>query len=439
MQAGIGVVKDIVKDVVVPKMVKVHQKFDLSYIKEEDIPGVVRAQLDRDVIASKIKPGMSIAITCGSRGISNTALIIKTIASYCKEKGAKPFVFPAMGSHGGATPEGQLQIVNGYGVVEDYVGCPIRATMETKQIGVTDDGRPVFIDKYAAESDGIIMLGRIKAHTQFVGPYESGLVKMSVIGMGKQHGAEGVHAQGFINMAENIQRYGRVILKNAPVICGVGLLENAADQTHTIVALTPDEIWEKEPEYLKKAKELMGHILIKHADVLIIDQIGKNISGDGFDPNVTNMLPRETGVPYGPNGELPSKCEFSADRKIILDLTDETHGNANGIGLADITTQRCVDKIVNPAAYPNAVTSTILEMVKIPFWTENDKLAVQVALQTATKADKKNPKIVRIKNSLAVQDIYVSEALLPEVEANPDLEVVGELAPMAFDENGNLF
>ncbi|RHA09214.1 DUF2088 domain-containing protein [Megasphaera sp. AM44-1BH] len=439
MKQGTGVVGELCKDVFIPKMVKVHQKFDLSYIKPEDIPGVVRAQLDRDIIASKIKPGMTIAITCGSRGVSNTALIIKTIASYVKEKGAKPFVFPAMGSHGGATPEGQTQIVNGYGVVEDYVGCPIRATMETKQIGTTDDGRPVFIDKYAAESDGIIMLGRIKAHTQFVGPYESGLMKMAVIGMGKQHGAEGVHEQGFIHMAENIQRYGKVILKNAPIICGVGLLENAADQTHTIVALTPDEIIEQEPEYLKKAKALMGHIMIKHADLLIIDEIGKNISGDGHDPNVSNMLPRETGVPFGPNGEFPSKCEFNADRKIVLDLTEETHGNANGLGLADVTTQRCVDKIVNAAAYPNAVTSTILEMVKIPFWTENDKLAIQVALKTATKADKKAPKIVRIKNTMEVQDIYVSEALLPEVEANPDMEVAGELAPMPFDEKGNLF
>ena len=439
MKQGTGVVANLCKDVFIPKMAKGRQNFDLSYIKVEDIPAAVRAQLDRDVIASKIKPGMSIAITCGSRGVSNTALIIKTIVAYVKEKGGKPFVFPAMGSHGGATAEGQTELVNGYGVVEDYIDCPIRATMETKQIGTTDDGRPVFIDKYAAESDGIIMLGRIKAHTQFVGPYESGLMKMAVIGMGKQHGAEGVHEQGFVNMAANIQRYGKVILKNAPIICGVGLLENAADQTHTIVALTPDEIIEKEPEYLKKAKELMGHIMIKHADLLIIDQIGKNISGDGQDPNVSNMLPRETGVPFGPNGEFPSKCEFRADRNIILDLTEETHGNANGLGLADVTTQRCVDKIINAAAYPNAVTSTILEMVKIPLWTENDKLAIQVALKTATKADKNAPKIVRIKNTMEVQEIYVSEALLPEVEANPNMEVISGPEPMAFDAKGDLF
>ena len=432
-------ITNLIKDTPIPKMVKVRQNFDKTCILESDIPGIITRELDRPEIGGKIQPGQKIAITCGSRGVSNTALIIKTIVAYVKEKGGKPFVFPAMGSHGGATAEGQTELVNGYGVVEDYIDCPIRATMETKQIGTTDDGRPVFIDKYAAESDGIIMLGRIKAHTQFVGPYESGLMKMAVIGMGKQHGAEGVHEQGFVNMAANIQRYGKVILKNAPIICGVGLLENAADQTHTIVALTPDEIIEKEPEYLKKAKELMGHIMIKHADLLIIDQIGKNISGDGQDPNVSNMLPRETGVPFGPNGEFPSKCEFRADRNIILDLTEETHGNANGLGLADVTTQRCVDKIINAAAYPNAVTSTILEMVKIPLWTENDKLAIQVALKTATKADKNAPKIVRIKNTMEVQEIYVSEALLPEVEANPNMEVISGPEPMAFDAKGDLF
>ena len=434
-----NIIANLCQDIAIPKMVKVKQHFDPSYIAPEDIPQVIWKELDRDIIASQIKSGMSIAITCGSRGVANIDIIIKAVVDYVKQKGGSPFVFPAMGSHGGATPEGQLEIVNGYGVTEEAMGCPIKASMETKQIGVTDDGRPVFIDKYASEADGIIMVGRIKAHTQFVGPYESGLMKMAVIGMGKQHGAEGVHEQGFPKMAENLQRYGKVILKNAPIICGIGTIENAFDQTYKLVALTPDEIIEQEPGLLLEAKRMMGHILIDNADVLIVDEIGKNISGDGMDPNVSGTLPRETGVPRGADGSDPRIGNFKAKRVIVLDLTEETHGNANGLGLADVTTQRCVDKIINEMAYPNAITSTILEMVKIPFWTPNDKLAVQAAVKTCAGADKVKPRIIRIKNTMEIEEIEVSEALIPEVEANPNMEIIGEVAPMQFDENGNLF
>lgn len=432
-----NVIEHLCGDIPIPKMVKVKQHFEPSFISPEDIPKVVFEKLERNVISSNIKPGMSIAITCGSRGVANIAIIIKAVVDYVKQRGGNPFVFPAMGSHGGATAAGQLQIVNGYGVTEEAMGCPIKASMETKQIGVTDDGRPVFIDKYASEADGIILVGRIKAHTQFVGPYESGLMKMAVIGMGKQHGAEGVHEQGFVNMAENIQRYGKVILKNAPVICGVGTIENAYDQTYKLVALRPDEILEQEPELLNEAKKIMGHILIDNADVLIVDEIGKNISGDGMDPNVSGTLPRETGVPRGADGSEPRIGNFHAKRVIVLDLTEETHGNANGLGLADVTTQRCIDKSINEMAYPNAITSTLLEMVKVPFCAPNDRLAVQVAIKTCAGADKNKPRVIRIKNTMEIQEIEVSEALLSEVHANSQLELIGEVAPMKFDDSGN--
>ena len=433
-----NVIEQLCGDIPIPKMVKVKQLFDPAFIAPEDIPRVVWEQLKREVISSNIKPGMSIAITCGSRGVANIDIIIKAVVDYVKQKGGNPFVFPAMGSHGGATAEGQLQIVNGYGVTEEAMGCPIKASMATTQIGVTDDGRPVFIDKYAAEADGIILVGRIKAHTQFVGPFESGLLKMAVIGMGKQHGAEGVHEQGFVNMAENIQRYGKVILKNAPVICGVGTIENAYDQTYKLIALRPNEILEQEPALLKEAKRIMGHILIDNADVLIVDEIGKNISGDGMDPNVSGTLPRETGVPRGKDGSEPRIGNFHARRVIVLDLTEETHGNANGLGLADVTTQRCIDKSINEMAYPNAITSTLLEMVKIPFCAPNDKLAVQVAIKTCAGADKNKPRVIRIKNTMKIQEIEVSEALLSEVEANNQLEAIGEVVDMSFDMNNNL-
>lgn len=433
------VIEQLCSDIEIPKMVRVKQHFDPSHISPENIPEVINKELTREVIASQFKPGKSIAITCGSRGVANIAIILKAIVDYVKSKGAKPFIFPAMGSHGGATPKGQLEIVNGYGVTEESMGCPVRATMETKQIGMTDDGRPVFIDKYAAEADGIILCGRIKAHTQFVGPYESGLMKMAVIGMGKQHGAEGVHEQGFTHMAENLQRYGKVILRSAPIVCGVGVMENAYDQTYKLVALTAPEIEQREPQLLLEAKKKMGRIMIPNADVLIVDEIGKNISGDGMDPNVSGTLPRETGVPRGKDGSEPRIGNFKAQRCVVLDLTEETHGNANGIGLADVTTQRAVNKIVNEMAYPNALTSTILEMVKVPFYTHNDKVAIQVGIKSCSGIDKQCPRIIRIKNTMEIEEIEVSEALLPEVEKNENMEVIGKLKSVKFNENGNLF
>lgn len=240
-------------------------------------------------------------------------------------------------------------------------------------------------------------------------------------------------------MAKNIQRWGTVILKNAPVICGLGLIENAYDQTHTIVALTPDEIIEKEPGLLLKAKKLMGHIFFDDADILIVDQIGKNFSGDGMDPNVSGTLPRETGVARGADGSDPRIGNFRASRVVVLDLTEATHGNSNGLGLADVSVDRAVNKVIREASYPNAITSTILEMCKIPFYVDNDKLAIQVALKTCATADKKHPRIVRIKNTMEIQEIEISEALIPEANACPTVDILSEPAPMAFDAKGDLF
>ena len=277
-----SVVEHLCETVTLPRMVRVSQKFDHTHIEPEDIPAVIQQQLGRAEVRERIKPGMRIAITCGSRGIANIAIIVKAIVDFVKAQGAEPFVFPAMGSHGGATPEGQLEVLRSYNVTEETMGCPIRATMETVYLGNTVEGSPVFQDKYAHEADGVILCGRIKAHTTFRGPYESGLLKMAVIGMGKQHGAESVHESGFINMARVLPQFARVIFDNTNIVAGVGILENAFDQTYKLAGLTPDEIWEKEPELLKEAKSKMGRIWIENADVLVVDKIGKDISGDGM-------------------------------------------------------------------------------------------------------------------------------------------------------------
>ena len=283
-------VADMVKDTFVPKMFRVKQVFPRPKIEPEEIPGIIEELLSEEKFASRIKPGMRIAITAGSRGIANVALTTKCIADFVKSRGGQPFIVPAMGSHGGATAEGQREILEGYGITEDYVGCPIISSMEVKKIGVTEDGRDTFIDKNAAEADGIILGCRIKPHTAFRGPYESGMMKMMAIGLGKQHGAEVCHEQGFKNMAKNVPMFGKSIIKNAPILFAVPTIENAFDETCKITAVAAEDIEALEPGLLKEAFTYMPRILVDSCDVLVVDQIGKNFSGDGMDPNITGTF-----------------------------------------------------------------------------------------------------------------------------------------------------
>lgn len=423
-----SVISDLLGRVKIPEMVSIKQKFDGTHIPEEEIPQVIFGQLEREEIAKKIQPGMEIAITAGSRGIANIPLIIKSAADFVKSRGAVPFVVPAMGSHGGATAEGQRQVIEGYGVTEAFVGCEIRSSMETVQIGVTPNGKPVRIDKNACESDGIIVCGRVKPHTGFRGPYESGIMKMMAIGLGKQFGAEIIHADGFGKFEEYIPMFGTVILDNSPVICGLALLENAYDQTREIVSLTPEEIISKEPELLMRAKSYMPRILFDSCDVLIVDQMGKNISGDGMDPNISGRFP----TPFAEGG-------IDAQRVAVLDLTEESHGNACGIGLADITTRRLFEKMILEQTYPNAITNTVVGEMKIPMIMETDKLAIQAAIKSCIEINHEEPRIVRIHNTMEMERIDISKALLSEAGNNSSIEIMGEPAPMAFDEKDNLF
>ncbi|HIR05607.1 MAG: DUF2088 domain-containing protein [Lachnospiraceae bacterium] len=425
-----NLVSQLCNDVELPEMIRVRQKFDPSHIEKDQIVAVVRKELEQEKFDQVIRPGMRIAITSGSRGVANVALITKAIVDFVKEKGGEPFVFPAMGSHGGATAEGQKEILESYGVSESFLGCPILSSMDTVQVGNRpSDGKPVFVDRYAAEADGIILCGRIKAHTAFRGPYESGLLKMSVIGMGKQHGAEQVHESGFDHMAKLLPEVSRVIFDHTNILMGVGTIENAFDQTCRIKALLPDEIWEQEPELLKEAKSRMGQIYFNDIDLLVVDRIGKDISGDGMDPNVTGRF----ACPRTASGGI------STQRIVVLGLTKATHHNANGIGMADITTRRILDETNLDATYPNAVTSTVLEVVKIPFITENDQTAIRLGIRTCNEIDKSNPRIVRIRDTMHVEEIEISKALLPEAEGNPNIEILGGPYRWEFDEDGNLW
>ena len=428
-----SIVEQLCDTVALPNMLRVRQKFDSTHLSPSEIPSVVQQALERPQIKSQIRPGMSVAITCGSRGIRNIACIIRSIVDFVRSQGAQPFIFPAMGSHGGATAEGQLEVLKSYHITEETMGCPIRATMETVCLGITEEGSPVYQDRFAHEADGVILCGRIKPHTSFRGPYESGLMKMAVIGMGKQTGAESVHESGFQNMGRVMPQFAKVIFDNTNILAGVGIIENAYDDTYQISGLTAEEIWEQEPLLLKTAAEKMGRILIDEADVLVVDRLGKDISGDGMDPNVTGTF----GSPGRRRNGLPGPIR--AQRTVVLDLTDETHGNMNGLGAADVTTKRVIDKIDVDVTYPNAVTSTLVNLVKIPIFTHTDQHAIQLGLRTCNMIDKANPRIIRIPNTRDLEYIWVSEPMLNDVLENPNLEVVGPPVPWPFDGSGNLW
>lgn len=421
-------VADMVKDTHVPKMFRVRQTFPRPKIEADQIPDLIKSLLSEEKFASRVKPGMRIAITAGSRGIANVALTTKCIADFVKSRGASPFIVPAMGSHGGATAEGQRAILEGYGITEEYVGCPIRSSMEVNKIGVHEEGGDVYIDKNAAEADGIILGCRVKPHTAFRGPYESGMMKMMAIGLGKQYGAEVCHEAGFKNMAKNVPLFGKCILRNTPVLFAVPTIENAFDETCRIAAVAAEEIEAREPALLREAFGYMPRILVDSCDVLIVDQIGKNFSGDGMDPNITGTF----CTPYATGG-------IDAQRVVVLDLSPETHGNGIGLGYASATTKRVFGQLDLAAMYPNAITCTVLGGVRIPIVMESDKEAIQVCIKSCNEIDKKNPRVVRIPNSLHLEHIMLSEAYLEEAEANPDLTIESQPEDLPFDEDGNLW
>lgn len=423
-----GVVSKLLENVHIPKMFKVRQIFLRPLIKPEEIPEVVRRELSKEKFANQIKPGMNIAVTAGSRGIANVAIITKAITDFLATKGANPFVVPAMGSHGGATAEGQIEVLKGYGITEEYLGCPIKSSMEVKMIGYTEEGQEVFIDKNAAEADGIIISCRIKPHNAFRGKYESGIMKMMAVGLGKQVGAEQVHSQGMNNIAKNIPLIGNAIIKNAPILFAVPCIENAFDETCKIVGVNKDEIAEEEPKLLQEAFANMPNIIVGECDVLVVDEIGKNYSGTGVDPNITGTF----STKYASGG-------VKVQRTAMLNLSEESHGNGLGTGLASAITKRIFDKLDLEKMYPNCITSTVLESARIPCVVSSDKEAIQICIRTCVNIDKDNVRIVRIPNSLHIEHIMLSEAYYEEVKKYPNLVIESEPEYLEFDGEGNLF
>jgi len=415
---------NILETVEIPSLFPAKQTFSCEEVKDWHAD-LERALCDAEA-KSSIRPGMRIAITAGSRGIDHIVDYLRTIGEFVREQGAEPFVVPAMGSHGGATASGQVGVLEGLGITEKSVGMPIHASMDTVLVGTTPNGLPAYTDRIASEADGIILVNRIKAHTQFRGAYESGLMKMLVIGLGKQTGAECCHRLGLANMSKNVEEIGRLLLDSLPVLFGIGLVENAYDHTMAIAGIPAGKLLEREPELLVWAKENMPHICVPNLDVLIVDRIGKNFSGSGMDPNVTGRF-YDKDVPAVP----------AAQRIAVLGLSDETHGNACGVGVADTTTRRVVEALDRESMYINGLTSRVSESGRIPLYFDNDREAIQAAIKLTGKQHSSELRIARIPNTMQLEMIQLSEALMEEARER-GLEILGEAKPLPFDDKGNL-
>ena len=411
-----------------PKVYRLRQNFDRTLV--QDIPGTVKAELKKLSLEKRVKPGQRVAITAGSRGVANIAVILKAAVEHLKSLGTQPFIFPGMGSHGGATAEGQTALLAHYNVTEAFTGAPVLSSMEAVEIGKTEDGVPVYIDKNASQADWIIVVNRIKPHTKFKAPHESGLMKMMAIGMGKQKGAEYYHKAALhYTFPKIIVDAGREVLKKAPVLCGIGTVENGYDETAKIAALNPGEIESREKELLELAKKMMPRLPFNEIDLLIVDEMGKDISGTGIDPNVTGRNRDLIGVfPHPTN----------VKRLFVRDLTENSNGNATGIGLADLTTKRLVDKINYQAMYMNCMTGISIEKAAVPMHFETDQEAIRVGLGSVGLNPPEKSKIVRIKNTLLVDEVEVSEVYEEELKKRSDLAILEGPKPMAFDRQGNL-
>lgn len=419
------IIQELLQGIPLPRMVKIRQTFPAPKI--HDVAGTLRKELAKPNIANTIKPGMKIAIAVGSRGAAEIRTLTRITVEEVKKRGGQPFIVPSMGSHGGATPAGQVAVLANLGITEESAGCPIVSSMEVVELARLDNGLPVYIDKNAYNTDGIIVINRIKPHTAFRGQCESGLVKMVTIGLGKQKGAESCHAYSFKYMADNLLAMAKVSLAKAPILFGIGTVENAYDQIAKIAAVPAAEIVATDIELLKEAKANMPRLYFDQIDVLVINRIGKDISGDGMDPNITGRYPTK----YASGGP-------DVNKMVVLDLSERSHGNANGMGTADFTTRKLVNKTDFKATYANGLTSTVVGPTHMPTVLDCDRDAILAAVKTSNARDLNKVRLVRIKDTLHLGDIMISEAMVDEIRNHPHVTILSDPAEIKFDEQGEL-
>ncbi|WP_029421344.1 lactate racemase domain-containing protein [Alicyclobacillus macrosporangiidus] len=410
-----------------PVMVKVQQHFPADHMSRDEIYSSLRQQCADPRIRSKVKAGAKVAVAVGSRGIAELKFVVRTVIDWLKEQGTIPFIVPAMGSHGGGTSDGQRLVLEQYGITEDDMAVPIDASMDTVQLGVVD-GAPVYFSKAAYHADLVVPICRVKPHTDFKGPIESGVFKMLSIGLGKHKGAAALHSLGFRAFPTLIPNVGQFIIDHAPIGFSVCIVENGYDDVATVQVVPAELTAEEEPKLLQLSKQLLPKINVDDIHLLIVDQIGKNISGEGMDPNITGRSP----LPISHEG-VPR-----IDRIAVLDLTEETHGNATGIGMADLTTVRCFRKIDLSTTYANVITAGLFNSAKIPVMLQNDREVIAVGLKSATTVEPPKARVVRIRDTLHLGEFWVSEVIAEELRHDHRFTVTNERKPFLFDEQGNL-
>jgi len=402
-----------------PRLIKVRQFFNRERI--EDIEGRVKEEITKRGIS--IKPGAEIAIAVGSRGIRNIDRIVKATVEKIKDLGGKPFIVPAMGSHGGATPEGQKRLLESYGVREDYIGAPIMSSMEVIELPSDGLENRVFMDKFAYSADGTIVINRIKPHTDFHGDVESGLLKMCVIGLGKHKQAIEIHRFGTYGLKHLIPSTAERIIRYGNIIFGLGIVENAYDETMIIEGVRPEEFKEADKRLLDIARENMPSLPVDKLDLLVVDEIGKEISGSGMDTNIIGRM-------YIDGEPEPEKPKIA--RIVVTDLTEKTHGNAIGLGLADFITRKLFDKIDFDATYQNVITSTFILRGKIPIIARDSRTAIEWALKTCGPIEIPDARVIRIKNTLTLSELYASRSVLAEIKDK--VEITGDFLEICNEE-----
>jgi hypothetical protein len=401
----------------------------LSQPTVTDLPGEVRRQWENSGVAKRLRRGDRVAVGVGSRGITNVAVMARATLDFLRDLGTRPFVVAAMGSHGGATPEGQRDLLAGYGVTEEALRVPVKTDMEAVQIGVNSWGEPVWWDRNAWEADAVLTISRVKPHTDFRGRFESGILKMLVIGLGKRDGAAEHHRWGMRGLRDMLPESGRVILEKTRFVASLAVLENAREETARLQVVERDKVLDVEPGLLEEARSLMGRLPFEQLDLLVIGEIGKNYSGAGIDPNVVGRLLMET------QREIESP---SITRICALDLSPESHGNGTGIGIADLTTDRLLAAIDPVPFRMNNLTACFLWRSKLPISFPNDRACIATGLATCWQPKPEAVRMAVIANTLELAELWVSPPLLEEARHRSDLEATGELRPLPFDAAGNL-
>ncbi len=410
-----------------PPIARVRRTFDHPEIP--DPAGAAARAVVASGIVSRVPAGGSVAVTVGSRGIADLVVIVRAVVDALRSLGFRPFVVAAMGSHGGGTAEGQRELLAELGVTESSVGCPVRCEMDTVVLGTNAFGLPIHFDRNAFDADGIVLLNRIKPHTSFTGDYESGLLKMLAIGLGKREGAAQVHKLGLPGLVQLLPEVGAFLLRRTPVALGLAIVENAHDRPARIVAVEPEEILEVEPTLLAEARSLMPGLPFADLDVLIVGELGKNYSGTGMDPNVIGRLRVET------TRDHPSPV---VTRLAVLDVSEESRGNALGIGFADLTTERLVRAIDPTPVRVNSFTSNFLARARVPLAMPTDREVIAACLDTCWRIDPAEARVALIPNTLELTTLWVTRPLAAEVDALPGLAFEGDFLPIPFDDRGNL-